>query len=92
LKSIIGNKYSEHIKRRDGVHLHQEEIKTEENPSSRHKEGELNPMIILPLYEENKILFPNSDATIAIRLPYDPKIISNICNDKKFLAVEESVI
>lgn len=99
LKNHIESKYPDHIKRRQNAFQdtkNEVEIRDERgiNPESSQEEQRepFNPLVILPLSAPiDKTLFPGTEENITIRINFNPQIIQNVCNDKKFLALPDSI-
>jgi hypothetical protein len=93
LKGIIENKYPEHVKRRKQASAPVEEKKERKIENVPDIDVQFNPLIVLPLHEPlKKVLFPNTNARIILRINFDPKIIYHVCNDRKFVALEDSIM
>ena len=93
VRSVIENKYPDYVNKREEKLL-LETRKQETLPQST-TTATINPTIILPMTRDvsaTKVIFPGDSFIIAVRIKFDPNIIQNVCNDKKFLAIPESII
>jgi len=91
VRSIVENKYPDYLNKRE--EKLQRETQKQEMQQTQQQSTSLNPTIILPMTRElTKVLFPGDSTLITVRIKFNPDIIQNVCNDKKFLAIPESAI
>jgi len=91
VRSIIENKYPDYVNKREEIL--QRETQKQQMQQTQQQSTSLNPTIILPMTRDlTKILFPGDSTIITVRIKFNPDIIQNVCNDKKFLAIPESAI
>ena len=95
LKSIVGKKYPDFIKNKEEQDKsgEQEQERDDSDDIYEPVRQDFNSTVILPLTEPlNKVIYPDSEGQVKVRIKFNPQLMQNVCSNGKFVAIPGSVI